>query len=79
MPCIHVGNAIICTRGGRRLPKCRWCSCQSTKLCDFPLTGEEAGKTCDAPICDVHATSVGSNRDYCPPHTRYAEALKQGI
>jgi hypothetical protein len=80
MPCnmIDFGDgttAIVCTRGRRQKP-CRWCGRPHTKLCDFPLSGAKAGKTCDAPMCDRCATSVGPNLDYCPPHTRYSETLK---
>lgn len=69
MPCEHRDGMIICSRG-RRTPPCKFCQANgsfkpSTKLCDFPV-GE--GKTCDAPICDRHATSVGPNQDYCPVH-----------
>lgn len=43
------------------------------KLCDFPLGN---GKTCDAAVCDKHATSGGKNIDYCPDHQ--TEATRQG-
>ena len=60
--------AIVCTRGERK----KRCACGNvaTLLCDFPLTGEKTGKTCDAPICRRCAKSVGPNRDYCPAHGR---------
>ncbi len=62
-------EAIICSHG-RRAPKCRFCDRTSAKLCDFLLIGSKAGKTCDAPLCDRCATSVGPDRDLCPPHAR---------
>lgn len=45
----------------------RRCCAMSTKLCDWPLI---EGGTCDAPLCDEHAHSVGPDRDYCPTHYR---------
>ena len=57
---------------------CTYCTQPHTKLCDYRL---EHG-TCDRPLCDEHATIVGTmhiNRgrsllsgfttiDYCPEH-----------
>ncbi len=63
---------IICTHG-RRAPKCKFCVKTSTKLCDFPIHGSKKGKTCDPPMCDNHATSVGEDRDFCPPHSKQEE------
>jgi hypothetical protein len=60
--------AIMC-RSGRR-QRCKFCSTGScTKLCDHPVRSG----TCDAPMCDRCATSVGPEMDYCPPHARHAE------
>lgn len=74
MPCtiVKVGDAtaIVCTRGQRR-QNCRWCGSPSTKLCDArlsPLAQVTHIKTCDAPMCDVHAKRVGPDRDLCPDH-----------
>lgn len=55
----------------KRQPKCRWCDRTSTKLCDFDVSSPQQvthRKTCDAPMCDLHAKSVGPNRDFCPDH-----------
>jgi hypothetical protein len=30
-------------------------------------------KTCDAPMCDEHATNVGPNLDHCPEHAKMSE------
>ncbi len=65
MPCEIRDNMIICSRGPKKPPPCQWCLRPSTKLCDFPI---DKGKTCDAPMCDHHATSMGSNVDYRPKH-----------
>lgn len=51
--------------------KCRWCQSLSTKLCDFVVSDPAVithRKTCDAPMCNDHAKSVGPNLDYCPDH-----------
>ena len=73
MPCrtIKVGDgfAVVCVRGQRAKP-CAVCKSPSTQLCDFPLTGPKAGKTCDAPLCRRCAVKVGPDRDYCPAHDR---------
>lgn len=64
------GVAIVCTRGQRR-KVCGTCKRgTATKLCDFPLKGSKAGKTCDAPLCDSCAVSGGPDIDHCPPHAR---------
>jgi hypothetical protein len=72
MPCsvISLGNgatAIVCTRGGGKR-----CTCGRTadKLCDYPLRGEKAGKTCDRAFCSRCGKHVGPNKDYCPAHGR---------
>jgi hypothetical protein len=58
---------IACTRG-----RPRQCACGNvaTLLCDFPLSGEKIGKTCDAPLCAKCAKHVGPDRDYSPAHGR---------
>jgi hypothetical protein len=78
MPCEHrdLGDgafAIICTRGGRTNP-CKYCGRPHTKLCDFPLTGPKAGKTCDIPMCEKCATHFDQDTDYCRAHTATMQA-----
>jgi hypothetical protein len=53
------------------------------KLCDFvvsPPNQVTHKRTCDAALCDKHATSVGKNLDYCPDHKHAApqKALEFG-
>lgn len=63
---------IVCSREPARL-HCKFCcgigrpNVPATKLCDYPLG---RGRTCDAPLCDRHATRVGENNDNdrCPIH-----------
>ena len=72
MPCVAVpfesGVAFVRTSRERRV-RCRFCSNWSIRLCDFELA---AGKTCDAPLCHVHAKCVGLDRDLCPAHAKAA-------
>lgn len=69
------GYAIVCRGGRRPQPKpCTACGAPSTRLCDFPLKGKKAGKTCSAPICDRCRTAFGDEIDYCPPHAKVAAA-----
>jgi hypothetical protein len=72
-------TAIVCSRGQR--PKMCACGRRSTKLCDFPLTGKAAGRTCDRPVCDAHAHRQGAHEsgphkgdsiDYCQAHHELA-------
>lgn len=68
------GHAIV-RMSGKRPPDCRWCKQMSTKLCDYDISpsGQVTHrKTCDSPMCDAHAKSVGADRDYCPDHSESA-------
>jgi hypothetical protein len=75
--------------GRRNVKLCRFCHsldnlrALSTKLCDFVVSPPEQithKRTCDAPICDKHATKVGPDVDYCPDHKHAApqKALEFG-
>jgi hypothetical protein len=75
--------------GGRKVNLCRFCLKDDRlrqlagKLCDFVVSPPQQithKRTCDAPICDKHATSVGKNLDYCPDHKHVApqKALEFG-
>jgi len=75
MPCerLDIGEgryAIVCSRGGQRTKPCAICGRPGGLLCDFPLTGEKQGKTCDRSICRNCAVSRGPEIDYCPTHAR---------
>lgn len=75
MPCRPIIDAAghqigwACSRDQRQ-PRCAVCGAPSTKLCDQPLTGPKAGKTCDRPLCARCAVHVGPDRDLCPAHAR---------
>ena len=65
------GGTAILRMSGKRPPDCHWCANLSTKLCDYSISHPAQvthRKTCDAPMCDAHAKSVGKNLDYCPEH-----------
>jgi hypothetical protein len=68
MPCEVRGNMIICSRSS--LGKCHYCGRPQQKLCDYPLSGEKAGKTCDIPMCERCATHVPPDTDYCRVHAK---------
>lgn len=68
-------TGFVCTETKRRACS----SCRSSikaeqgVLCDWPLTGPKAGKTCDRFVCQRCAKHVGEDRDYCPTHAEIAE------
>jgi len=74
MPCEieeRKGSVVFTRYAKPPLKKCRWCQHLCTKLCDFVISPPEQvthRRTCDAPMCDAHAKSVGPNLDYCPDH-----------
>jgi hypothetical protein len=70
------GVIIACSRGQRRR-QCSVPACHGwmVALCDFPLTGRKAGKTCDKPLCPAHRVKQpGENVDYCPAHDALQKA-----
>ena len=80
MRCTHVKlpgdvNAIVCTSGRPRWKYCTACDQVATLLCDWKIGG---GKTCDLPICAVHAEEVAEDKHLCPKHSKaYQEWLTQ--
>lgn len=77
MPCnpVDLGGgafAIACTRG-RRPIICVHCGRPGNRLCDFPLTGAKAGKTCDRPLCAKCAVRRKPGIDYCQVHAGMVE------
>jgi hypothetical protein len=65
--------AIACTRGKRRA-LCQVCRRNPhEKLCDQPLTGVKAGKTCDLKLCRGCAVHAGTDLDLCPAHAKARE------
>lgn len=43
-------------------------------LCDYPVGH---GKTCDRPLCDLHAHKVGEDMHYCSTHYKEWTAFKK--
>lgn len=53
------GVGFVCSRGRQAGPRCSGCgSTRTVALCDFPLRGPKAGKTCDRPLCRACATAL---------------------
>lgn len=83
MPCRTIrsddGKMVGIACGPGPAKTCRFCLSESkrnrksTKLCDWKTTSTS---TCDAPMCDEHATSVGQEKDLCPPHNARWESIK---
>jgi hypothetical protein len=71
---LTLGNGVtgfVCTSGRTR--GCDSCGrAEAVVLCDFPLTGAKAGKTCDRAMCRACAVSDGPGKDLCPMHARSA-------
>ena len=64
--------AIVCHRG-KRWRRCSVPGCGgiADHLCDY----RSGGKTCDKPLCAMHAVPQGRNRDHCPDHPNQQLAL----
>ncbi len=62
-----VARAIVCGPAPRR-KRCVGCGGPAARECDWKLTGEKAGKTCDRAICARCATSPAPEKDLCPAH-----------
>jgi hypothetical protein len=81
-------SGFVCSRGQRR-KVCSECKARpATLLCDYPLKGRKAGKTCDRALCRRCAVQVqgipeqlgfaleaivADTVDLCPAHARAAE------
>lgn len=66
--------AFACSRGRGRSQPCGTSGCGGTSvaLCDWPLFGSKAGKTCDRRMCEACRTNIGPNKDYCRVHAAMA-------
>ncbi len=65
------GHAAACVAPRFEHDKPDWgdrCGRMSVALCDGPAGETLGGKplTCDAPLCELHRTPIGPNRDLCP-------------
>jgi hypothetical protein len=83
MPCSMItlpdGTIAIVKHAKARFPRCRFCpvdhlhqACDATLLCDFVVGKTLAGAeiTCDAPVCTHCAKHVGTDKDFCPKHSK---------
>ena len=83
MPCRRLrdddGNVVGMACGPGPAKTCKFCRAESkrtrksAKLCDWKTSSTS---TCDAPMCAEHATSVGADKDLCPPHNARWESIK---
>jgi hypothetical protein len=87
MPCIRVGNAIVCTRGrARPAPRCA-CGKERTRECDYPVLksrGKRGGVlrkpvkgTCDEPMCDDCTFEPKQGVDLCNRHAEKWAKLRE--
>lgn len=80
MPFVNLPNGVVAhlkvARRPRRVCCAQGCSAWSTRLCDYALS---AKRTCNAPMCDAHATSVGPDLDHCPAHAHVQAGLFTGL
>ena len=61
-------SGFMCTRGGREAPcSVPGCGRPHKRLCDWEIG---PGATCDARLCDEHATKIAPDRDLCPTHAK---------
>lgn len=79
-----IGDTTFIARvSGKRPTPCQFCSRMHTKRCD-KIVGTRTvirrgmqtreAVTCDAKMCDAHATAIDSKTDFCPRHS--AEVAK---
>jgi hypothetical protein len=71
MPCIvdvlDDGSLLFCCGEGLDDIRCSVCSSWADVLCDWHLDLPRS-RTCDAPLCRIHALHVEAEVDYCPAH-----------
>lgn len=72
MPCTPVNlggglSAIVCTGRGPRIKHCTACDRIAPYLCDWKVGHN---KTCDLPICKIHAEQVAQDKHLCPKHSK---------
>lgn len=76
MPCYTTHDAngdpvgILCGELG---PTCVECGDVSEVLCDFPISDEQ--RTCDKPLCERCAPTVGADKNYCREHRELGPGL----
>lgn len=76
MACTPIpGGGMMCARSVRT-PNCGvpGCSNKCAFECDYPVKRKKSG-TCDARLCQAHATELGPERHHCPPHAKLQSPL----
>lgn len=68
-----VGGGFICGGGSRRKCATAGCTSKAPYLCDYPLDGVKAGKTCDRPICRRCVRELARDTHFCPIHHDMAQ------
>lgn len=71
-----MNSSIACVRGDA---ECVYTGCSrlSTLRCDYKI--DHWGRTCDAPMCQIHSLNVGWGRDHCLGHTAPKEQARMKI
>lgn len=81
MPCEKVpfadkeGFVILCSRGRRRRVRCTYCSGDSSRLCDYPVTRNGQKATCDAPLCGRCTQKIAGDGDLCREHAPFFKTM----
>lgn len=71
-------GGIVCRGRGQRkkTPACVGCGRAALLLCDAPAP--KKSRTCDAPICEQCAVTVGEDRHNCPKHVGEMREARSG-
>jgi hypothetical protein len=77
MPCRHIGNMIVCSRGPQKRERCDTPGCTGfcVALCDFPVIRNGQAGTCDVKMCRFHRNPALDKKDtdYCVNHCHQPE------
>ncbi len=66
-----LGRMFVCGNLG---PHCAECADVGDHLCDYPV-GKK--RTCDRPLCELHANEIAPNLHYCAAHLGMWNAYRQ--
>lgn len=65
------GRALVTVEQPAKRP-CAFCGTWTHGLCDFPLPGKSANRTCSKRVCDRCANEIASDVHLCPVHAQFA-------
>jgi len=78
MTCTVINNrnfkGFICSRASSS-KRCVECNGRASLLCDYPLSGEKTGQTCDRNLCG-RCTHKHEGKDFCYAHSKLKESGK---